>query len=181
MIWEPWQRVLWFPWFFFFFSVLLQAIILRVVATQSLGTWKSRRHLSKQRSLLVLLWGEFRDNRDKSYGILVENHWLGLTLIVFQLWRNAWEYMYFPAREWGPCALHHWIQSSMEAILACHPAVSTEWLAGWQFPVYYDVCARPPLFNNVLLQQQNSSAPCKCFFIEDYFCCFKWISGEDVC
>ena len=22
----------------------------------------------------------------------------------------------------------------MEAILACHPAVSTEWLAGWQFP-----------------------------------------------
>ena len=47
--------------------------------------------------------------------------------------------------QWGPCALHHWIQSSMEAILACHPAVSTEWLAGWQFPVYYDVCARPPL------------------------------------
>ena len=29
---------------------------------------------------------------------------------------------------WGPCALHHWIQSSMESILACHPAVSTEWL-----------------------------------------------------
>ena len=49
--------------------------------------------------------------------------------------------------QWGPCALHHWIQSSMEAILACHPAVSTEWLAGWQFriPVYYDVWAQPPL------------------------------------
>ena len=47
--------------------------------------------------------------------------------------------------EWGPCALRHWIQSSMEATLACHPAVSTEWLAGWQFTVYYDVCARPPL------------------------------------
>ena len=31
--------------------------------------------------------------------------------------------------EWGLCALHHWIQSSMEAILTCHPAVSTEWLA----------------------------------------------------
>ena len=30
--------------------------------------------------------------------------------------------------EWGPCALHHWIQSSMEAILACHPA---EYPTGW--------------------------------------------------
>ena len=30
----------------------------------------------------------------------------------------------------------------MEAILACHPALSTEWLAGC--PVYYDVCAPPP-------------------------------------
>ena len=50
--------------------------------------------------------------------------------------------------KWGTCVFHHWIQSSMEAILACHPAVSTEWLndwTGWQFPVYYDVCARPPL------------------------------------
>ena len=27
----------------------------------------------------------------------------------------------------------------MDAILACHPAVSTEWLAGWKFPIYYDV------------------------------------------
>ena len=42
---------------------------------------------------------------------------------------------------------YHWIQSSMEAILAFHPAVSTAWLAGWEFPVHrgYDVCARPPL------------------------------------
>ena len=47
--------------------------------------------------------------------------------------------------EWGPYALRHWIQSSMQAILACHPAVSIEWLAGWHFTVYYDVCARPPL------------------------------------
>ena len=29
----------------------------------------------------------------------------------------------------------------MEAIFACHPAVSTEWLAGLQIPVYNDVCA----------------------------------------
>ena len=37
------------------------------------------------------------------------------------------------------------IQSSMEGTLACHPALSTEWLAGWQFLVYYDVCARSPI------------------------------------
>ena len=30
--------------------------------------------------------------------------------------------------EWEPCALHHGIQFSMEASLACHPARSTEWL-----------------------------------------------------
>ena len=32
------------------------------------------------------------------------------------------------ARRWGLCALRHGIQISMEAILACHPARSTEWL-----------------------------------------------------
>ena len=31
-------------------------------------------------------------------------------------------------RQWGLCALRHGIQISMEAILACHPARSTEWL-----------------------------------------------------
>ena len=31
-------------------------------------------------------------------------------------------------KEWGLCALRHSIQISMEAILACHPARSTEWL-----------------------------------------------------
>ena len=30
--------------------------------------------------------------------------------------------------EWGLCTLRHGIQISMEAILACHPARSTEWL-----------------------------------------------------
>ena len=45
----------------------------------------------------------------------------------------------------GPCPLHHWIQSSMEAILACHPAVSTEWLAGWQFYFPHTMtCAHGP-------------------------------------
>ena len=43
----------------------------------------------------------------------------------------------------GALPLHHWMQSLMEAILACQPAVSEEWLAGWQFPVYYDVCDGP--------------------------------------
>ena len=28
----------------------------------------------------------------------------------------------------GPCTLRHRIQNSMEAILACHPALSTKWL-----------------------------------------------------
>ena len=29
------------------------------------------------------------------------------------------------------CALHHGIQNSLDAILACHPALCTEWLAEW--------------------------------------------------
>ena len=36
-------------------------------------------------------------------------------------------FSHFP-QQWGLCALHHGIQISMEAILACHPARSTEWL-----------------------------------------------------
>ena len=35
-------------------------------------------------------------------------------------------------------ALHHWIESSIEASFACHTAVSREWLAGWQFPAHYE-------------------------------------------
>ena len=35
-------------------------------------------------------------------------------------WPSTWQ--------WGLCALRHGIQISMEAILACHPARSTEWL-----------------------------------------------------
>ena len=50
----------------------------------------------------------------------------------------------------GPCTLHHWIQTvqwkafSMEGILACQPAVSTEWLDWVAIPVYHDVCAWLP-------------------------------------
>ena len=46
--------------------------------------------------------------------------------------------------QWGLCALRHGIQISMEAILACHPARSTEWLAGWQIRVNYDVFTQAP-------------------------------------
>ena len=55
---------------------------------------------------------------------------------------KRWPSPCFPKR--GPCALHHWINTSLEAILACHPAVSTEWLAGWHFPRTLWLCARPP-------------------------------------
>ena len=34
----------------------------------------------------------------------------------------------FIFREWGPCALRHGIQNSMEAIFPYHPALSTKWL-----------------------------------------------------
>ena len=34
----------------------------------------------------------------------------------------------FDLGQWSSCALRHGIQISMEAILACHPARSTEWL-----------------------------------------------------
>ena len=63
--------------------------------------------------------------------------------------------------EWGPCALRHWIQSSMEAILAFHPAVSTEWLAGWQFTAYYDVCARPPLVPSMYVKFSQKPRVCR--------------------
>ena len=36
------------------------------------------------------------------------------------------------------------IQNSMEAILACHPGLPTDELAGWQFPVYDGVCVQAP-------------------------------------
>ena len=36
----------------------------------------------------------------------------------------------------------------MEAIFAYYPALSTAWLAGWQFRVSYDVCAQAPFFHS---------------------------------
>ena len=60
----------------------------------------------------------------------------------------------------------------MEAILSCHPAVSTEWLAGWQIAIYYDVCARPPLaFHRhsrwLYIYQQSSSSSSNRFIEHD--------------
>ena len=50
--------------------------------------------------------------------------------------------------QWRPCALCHGIQNSMEAILACHRALSTHrWqndCTGWQNGVNDDVCALAP-------------------------------------
>ena len=43
----------------------------------------------------------------------------------------------------GLCALRHGIKNSMEAMLACHPALSTEWLAGWKNCVNYGVSHAP--------------------------------------
>ena len=43
----------------------------------------------------------------------------------------SWYTEFFPcSNEWGLRALCHGIQNSMEAILTCHPVLSTEWL-GW--------------------------------------------------
>ena len=43
---------------------------------------------------------------------------------------NSWQLLSRKTnwQQWGLCALRHGIQISMEAILACHPARSTEWL-----------------------------------------------------
>ena len=55
------------------------------------------------------------------------------------------------SEECGLCALRHGIQISMEAILACHPARSTEWLDChpinlMQNCANYDVFAQAPLY-----------------------------------
>ena len=55
---------------------------------------------------------------------------------VLLAWSILWSVTVSNKKRMGPCTLHHWVQSSMEAILACHPAVFRQWLAGWQFPVY---------------------------------------------
>ena len=47
-------------------------------------------------------------------------------------------------KQWGHALYVIIIQSSMEAILACHPGLSTDWLAGWQVPVYHDIWASVP-------------------------------------
>ena len=50
-------------------------------------------------------------------------------------------------------AVAHYIivsKSSIEVILAYHPALSTEWLPGWKFPLYYDLCTQPHSFTHQL-------------------------------
>ena len=45
--------------------------------------------------------------------------------------------------QWRPCALRHGIENSMEAILACSPALSAELLAGWSLRVNHDIFGQP--------------------------------------
>ena len=47
--------------------------------------------------------------------------------------------------QWGPCALRHCIQTSMEAILACYVVLSQNDLTRWQNGVDDDVCTQAPL------------------------------------
>ena len=51
-----------------------------------------------------------------------------LTVAKFTPWWNTLNFLQFVSRkkQWGLCAFRHGIQISMEAILACHPARSTE-------------------------------------------------------
>ena len=48
--------------------------------------------------------------------------------------------------QWGPCALRHGIQTAMDGILACHPALSTKWLdwvATWWWCERWRMCTAP--------------------------------------
>ena len=44
------------------------------------------------------------------------------------------------------CTLRHGIQNLKEFILACHPAPSTEWMAGSQYHLNCDACAQAPFW-----------------------------------
>ena len=69
--------------------------------------------------------------------------------------------------QYGPCALRHGIEVLMEAILACHPALSTEWLAGWQNCVYYDTCAQAQFiifFSNLSNFSSKKKSILKCMY-----------------
>ena len=58
---------------------------------------------------------------------------------------------------WALCALHHGIQNSMDAILACHPRLSKNKRVVWQFRVDYDLFAQAPLDT---CEDISSTIPC---------------------
>ena len=72
-------------------------------------------------------------------------------------------------REWGPCSFRHGIQNSMETILACHPALSTEWLPFWQLCVDYDICSQASFFFSMAVNwwQQNQSQTFSWWYFHD--------------
>ena len=57
-----------------------------------------------------------------SFFFFVVKAWSSFCIVVGYIHRDSY------SMRWGLCALHHGIQNSMEAILACYPARSTEWL-----------------------------------------------------
>ena len=64
-----------------------------------------------------------------SYTRVYSRHFPNLLFIfAFSALRISLETFKFCSIQWGLCALRHGIQISMEAILTCHPARSTEWL-----------------------------------------------------
>ena len=77
-----------------------------------------------------------------------------------------------PTMQWGVCWLRHGIQNSMEAILACRPALSRDWLDGWQNRVNYDEFAQAP--------------SCQCcslalFDWTDFVLCLCWGRNANIC
>ena len=46
--------------------------------------------------------------------------------VLMQSMRPTYGFVLFEVADWGLCVLRHGIQNSVDAILACHPALSTE-------------------------------------------------------
>ena len=74
-------------------------------------------------------------------------------MVTFQ----PWAVLEWKGIQWGLCALRHGIQISMEAILTCHPALSTKWL-DWVAKVVWTM-TNSHWLRNYHEVDQNSMAP----------------------
>ena len=72
-----------------------------------------------------------------------------------------WPWNTAEQNQWAMCTLHHGIQYSMEAILACHPALSTGWVGWLANRVNYDMFAPAPLIRSVVYLVSSASLYCK--------------------